>query len=133
PRRRISHGIAASIATAGMRCGDGGTRARSRWASSIAAGHLRRAIPGPDDVFQSYGLPWANASNTPFRLYKPWVHEGGIATPLIASWPAVIKKPGITHQPGHVIDVMATCLDVAGVAYPKTFQGRPILSLEGKS
>ena len=56
-------------------------------------------LPGPDDVFQSYGLAWANASNTPFRLYKHWVHEGGIATPFIAHWPAVIQKPAITQQP----------------------------------
>lgn len=89
--------------------------------------------PGPDDVFQSYGLPWANASNTPFRLYKHWVHEGGIATPMIAHWPARIKKAGITHQPGHVIDLMATCLDVAGQQYPRTFQGKDIQPVEGKS
>src|SRR5262249_7494183 len=75
--------------------------------------------PGPADVFRSYGLPWANASNTPFRLYKHWVHEGGIATPLVVHWPATIKKAGITHQPGHVIDILATCLDVAGADYPK--------------
>src|SRR5262249_13553304 len=91
------------------------------------------AMPGPDDVFQSYGLPWANASNTPFRLYKHWVHEGGIATPLIAHWPAVITKPAITHQPGHVIDLMATCLDVAGAEYPKRFKDHDITPLEGKS
>jgi arylsulfatase len=91
------------------------------------------AMPGPDDVFQSYGLPWANASNTPFRLYKHWVHEGGIATPLIACWPATIRKPGITHQVGHVIDIMATCLDVAGIDYPETFKGRTLVPLEGKS
>ena len=89
--------------------------------------------PGPDDVFQSYGLPWANASNTPFRLYKHWVHEGGIATPLIAYWPATIQKPSITHQVGHVIDIMATCIDVAGVEYPRTFKDRAITPLVGKS
>jgi arylsulfatase len=85
--------------------------------------------PGTPDSFTSYGLPWANASNTPFRLYKHWVHEGGIATPLIARWPGVIGKPGsITHQPGHLIDLMATCVDVAGAAYPA---GRT--PLEGRS
>jgi arylsulfatase len=91
------------------------------------------ALPGPDDVFQSYGLPWANASNTPFRLYKHWVHEGGIATPLIVRWPALIHKPSITHQVGDIIDIMATCLDVAGVEYPEKFKGRGILPQEGKS
>jgi len=89
---------------------------------------------GPADSFLSYGLPWANASNTPFRLYKHWVHEGGIATPLIACWPASINKPGsITSQPGHLVDFMATCLDVAGAEYPKTHNGNPITPLEGQS
>ena len=87
--------------------------------------------PGGADSFMSYGLPWANASNTPFRLYKHWVHEGGIATPFIAHWPAVIRQGNtITHQAGHIIDVMATCLEVAGAQYPKTLQITP---LEGKS
>jgi arylsulfatase len=84
-------------------------------------------------VVQSYGQSWANASNTPFRRYKHWVHEGGIAAPLIARWPAVIKKAGLTHQPGHVIDLAATCLDVAGVAYPRKYDDRELLPLEGKS
>ena len=89
---------------------------------------------GTKESFASYGLPWANASNTPFRLYKHWVHEGGIATPLVAYWPAVIKKGGaITNQTGHLIDLIATCLDVAGAEYPKTFNGRQIVPLEGKS
>jgi len=89
--------------------------------------------PGPADSFLSYGLPWANASNTPFRRYKHWVHEGGIATPLIAYWPGRIKPAQITHQPGHVIDLMATCVDVAGVTYPQTHRGQPIIPLEGRS
>ena len=90
--------------------------------------------PGPAESFTSYGRPWANASNTPFRLYKHWVHEGGIATPLIARWPAVIRQRGsITRQTGHIIDLMATCLDVAGTPYPRTYQGRAITPLEGQS
>lgn len=92
------------------------------------------APAGPADSFTSYGLPWANASNTPFRLYKHWVHEGGISSPLIARWPAVIKaRNTLSHQPGHIIDIMATCLDAAGATYPKTYQGREILPLEGRS
>jgi arylsulfatase A-like enzyme len=90
--------------------------------------------PGGVDSYMSYGLSWANASNTPFRRYKHWVHEGGIATPLIAYWPAVIKNGGsLTDQPGHIIDVMATCLHVAGLDYPKTYKGREVTPLEGKS
>jgi arylsulfatase len=92
------------------------------------------AVIGTKESFASYGLPWANASNTPFRLFKTWVHEGGIATPLVACWPAGIKRPNtITHQPGHVIDLMATCADLAGAPYPKTYKGREITPLEGKS
>ena len=90
--------------------------------------------PGGVDSYMSYGLSWANASNTPFRRYKHWVHEGGIATPLIAYWPALIKNAGsLTHQPGHIIDIMATCLEVAGVDYPATHKGRRVKPLEGKS
>ena len=92
------------------------------------------APPGPADSFTSYGLPWANASNTPFRLYKHWVHEGGISTPLIAYWPSVIRKGGgLTSQPGHLVDLMATCLDAGGTPYPKTYKGREVTPLEGKS
>lgn len=102
------------------------------------AEEINRGTPGVDPggrhSYLSYGLPWANASNTPFRLYKHWVHEGGISTPLIASWPGRIKNTGsITHQPGHLIDVMATCVDVANARYPETFNGQPITPLEGKS
>ncbi|UCH63467.1 MAG: sulfatase-like hydrolase/transferase [Fidelibacterota bacterium] len=90
--------------------------------------------PGGVDSFMSYGSSWANASNTPFRLYKHWVHEGGIATPLIACWPAGIRQQGhITHQPGHVIDLMATCRDLAGATYPETYRGKEVLPLEGRS
>jgi len=89
---------------------------------------------GPRDSYLSYGLPWANASNTPFRLYKHWLHEGGISTPLIANWPGVIKKGGgLTHQTGHLVDLMATCVDVGKAQYPSTFQGRKITPAEGKS
>ncbi len=86
--------------------------------------------PGLPDSFMSYGMPWANASNTPFRLYKRWVHEGGVATPFIAHWPSMIKqKDAVTHQVGHLIDIMPTCIDVAGAKYP----GEPIQPVEGKS
>lgn len=73
------------------------------------------ATPGPGDTFIAYGRGWANVSNTPLREYKHWVHEGGISTPLVAHWPARVTAKGeLRHQPGHLIDVMATCLDVAG-------------------
>ena len=95
-------------------------------------------MPGPETTYQSYGVPWANLSNTPFRLYKHWVHEGGIATPLIAHWPDAIKSAGeLRHQPGQLPDIMATCLEVSGATYPEEHDGlfntRAILPLEGTS
>ena len=66
--------------------------------------------------------------------HKHWVHEGGTATPLIAHCPAVIKQPGkLTHQPGHVIDIMATCCDIAQARYPARFENAEIIPIEGKS
>ena len=91
-------------------------------------------IPGPADTYVAYGKGWANASNTPFRRYKHWVHEGGISTPLIAHWPAGIQRKGEWDAtPGHLIDIMATCVDVAQAAYPASVDGHPIQPLEGTS
>ncbi len=89
---------------------------------------------GTKGSWSSYGMSWANASNTPFRLYKHWVHEGGIATPLIAHWPSAIRQKGqLTHQPGHIVDLMATCCDIGQATYPQTRNGTPVVPLEGKS
>jgi len=91
-------------------------------------------MPGPELTYQSYSLPWANVSNTPFRLYKHWVHEGGISTPLIAYWPARIAERGqMNHEPGHLIDIMATCVDVAFAQYPNLFKGKQIVPMQGIS
>jgi arylsulfatase len=91
-------------------------------------------VPGPADTYIAYGKAWANTSNTPFRLYKHWVHEGGISTPLIVHWPDRIKARGkLRHQPGHLIDIMATCVDVAGAKYPSEYKGNRIIPMEGKS
>jgi arylsulfatase len=89
--------------------------------------------PGGVDSYMSYGESWANLSNTPFRLYKHYVHEGGISTPLIVHWPAKVKDPGIRAQMGHLTDLMATCVDVAGASYPETYKGNQILPSEGRS
>ena len=90
--------------------------------------------PGGVDSYMSYGQSWANAGNTPFRLFKKYTHEGGIATPLIVRWPAVIKNKGaLTNQPGHIIDIMATCIDVADAKYPEKFRAGQITPFEGKS
>jgi arylsulfatase len=75
-------------------------------------------------------------SNTPFREYKHWVHEGGISTPLIAHWPAGIPRERnnqLEKQPGHIIDLMATCVDLAGASYPTERNGEKIKPMEGVS
>ena len=94
------------------------------------------AMAGPADSFTGVARGWANVSNTPFREFKHFAHEGGISTPLIAHWPKGIAPSlngKLDHQPGHVIDLMATCLDVASIAYPKEFGGNEIQPLEGVS
>ncbi len=101
--------------------------------SPVRRGNDKNITPGGPDTFQSYGIGWANASNTPFRLYKHWVHEGSISTPLIAHWPKGIKKRGLSHEPGHLIDIMATCADLGGATYPSTFNGNTVTPLEGRS
>ena len=93
----------------------------------------KEALPGPQTVHAGIGHLWANAATTPFRYWKAFSHEGGIATPFIAHWPAGLRARGVTHQPGHVIDVMATALEVTGADYPDTFGGNRILPLDGKS
>lgn len=93
-------------------------------------------MPGPAETYIGYGKNWANVSNTPFREYKHWVHEGGISTPLIAHWPKGInvnhhgtrtgsftrkvEEGPLCHSPTHLIDLMATCLDISKATYPNT-------------
>ncbi|EMI57087.1 arylsulfatase [Rhodopirellula sallentina SM41] len=83
----------------------------------------------------SYGQGWANASNTPFRKFKVFSHEGGISTPLIVHWPKGLKsKSGsITNTPAQLIDLMPTILDATGATYPKEFAKQMIQPLEGVS
>ncbi|NMB45721.1 MAG: arylsulfatase [Firmicutes bacterium] len=96
-------------------------------------GNTPKIKPGPDDTFMSYDLPWANASNSPFRLFKHWVHEGGISTPFIVHWPGKVRSNQIFHNPIHIVDIMATCLDVSGTVYPTEYNGKAITPLEGES
>lgn len=94
------------------------------------------ARPGGPDSHPMLGGCWANANNTPFRWWKHYVHEGGAATPLIVHWPAGIdaKHNGsFRRQPGHLIDIMPTCVELCGAAYPRQFAGHEILPLEGRS
>jgi arylsulfatase len=96
----------------------------------------RKVLPGPADTYIAYGQAWANASNTPFREYKHWVHEGGISTPLIAHWPrgiAAARRGELEWAPGHVIDILATCLDLAGAEYPAERDDEKLKPPEGVS
>ena len=93
--------------------------------------------PGPIGSPQSYvmlGMNWATLANTPFRRYKHFTHEGGIASPLIAHWPNGIsesRRGTLEKQPGHVVDLMPTFVALAGAKYPATFEGNAILPMEG--
>ncbi|MFW5710220.1 MAG: arylsulfatase [Bacteroidota bacterium] len=90
--------------------------------------------PGPVESYRSVDLPWANASNTPFRKFKNYDFEGGICTPFILYHPGFDEKAGaITPEPGHLIDLMATCIDLGKATYPGKFEGEEIQPLEGKS
>ena len=92
-------------------------------------------LGGPDS-FSSYGPGWAWLSNCMFRLFKHWTHGGGVSTPLIVHWPARIPQPErgkLRRQPGHLIDVMATCVEISGAKYPRESNGKAILPYEGKS
>lgn len=92
------------------------------------------ARAGDRDALLAYGPGWANLSNTPFRLYKRWVHEGGTATPMIAHWPRVIGTDGrIARTSSHLIDLLPTLLDIVGMEYPDEREGRPIPPVEGES
>jgi arylsulfatase len=89
-------------------------------------------MPGAPDTYIGYGRSWANVSNTPFREYKHWQH--GISSPLIAHWPTGFDRAGqFESSPAHLIDIMATCVDLAGASYPTEFAGQTTQPLEGVS
>jgi arylsulfatase A-like enzyme len=112
----------------------GGAPERTRGGEPVLFGENPDRQPGPENTYQSYGTGWANLSNTPFRLYKHWVHEGGIATPFIVHWPAGLQEQGgLRHTPAQLTDVMSTLLDVTGAAYPEVYNGREIPPCEGRS
>lgn len=95
---------------------------------------MREALAGPPESYSAYGPSWANVSNTPFREYKHYVHEGGIASPLVVHWPNNILASGdLREQPSHLIDIMATCIEVSGSKYPSEYNGNVITPIEGLS
>lgn len=93
-------------------------------------------MPGGPDTYVAYGRGWASVSVTPFREFKHWTHEGGISTPLIVHWPQGIPAPQrgrLERQPGQLMDILATCLDVAHAPYPTQRHGHAIVPHEGTS
>lgn len=94
----------------------------------------KKTMPGPQTTFASIGERWANVANTPYRYAKMESYEGGVRTPMIAYWPEGIKnKGGISPQTGHVMDLMATFIELAGAKYPSEYNGNRILPVQGKS
>ena len=109
-------------------------KAHTRAGEPVHFGNDPDRMPGAENTYQSYGTAWANLSNTPFRLYKHWIHEGGISTPLIVHWPdGIADKGALRHAPGYLPDIMATILDLTGTEYPATFEGNAVDPLEGSS
>ena len=107
----------------------------TRSGDTVFTGNQNRGMmPGPANTYQSYGRNWANASNTPFRLYKHYVHEGGISSPLIVHWPKGFDyKNEWRNQPSHLVDIMATCVELGEATYPETFNGSTIHPMQGVS
>ena len=95
--------------------------------------HTPEELPGSVDTYTTVDAPWANASNTPFRKYKAFDHEGGISTPFIAYWPRVIEPGAINHNVAHIVDVLPTLADVAGAEYPTHFNDSEIHPSDGIS
>ena len=90
--------------------------------------------PWDPKSYWTYDVGWAHVGNTPFRWYKQNQHEGGITSPMIVSGPGLRAKPGsVTDQPAHLIDLMATCIDVSKADYPTAYAGRAITPLQGRT
>jgi arylsulfatase len=94
----------------------------------IAVGNEPSIVPGAEDSYASYGVPWANLSNTPLRRYKRWVHEGGISTPLIVSWPqGGLVEGAVVEAPAQLVDVVPTLLEAADLPGAPAPEGRSLL------
>ncbi len=107
---------------------------QSRDGKPVRVGNTPDIVPGAEDTYASYGRAWANLSNTPFRFYKRWVHEGGISTPLIVHWPAAKLESGaIVEQPFQLVDLVPTVMEVTEAPYPPKSIAHKVAPLEGRS
>ena len=105
-------------------------------AESGPDGRFNGDPPGGPNSNLYLGMNWAALTTTPFRRFKHFTHEGGIATPLIASWPRGLpqtRRNALIHEPAHVIDLMATVVDLTGASYPRARNGQTIQPMEGVS
>ncbi len=91
------------------------------------------ALTGTPHSYRGYGYSWANVSNTPFRWYKHWTHEGGTSTPFIAWYPKMIEAGGLDKQVAHITDIMPTIAEITGATYPREYKGNTITPTEGVS
>jgi arylsulfatase len=109
-------------------------RLKPRNGADLKVGNEPSIIPGPEDTYASYGRAWANLSNTPFRLYKRWTHEGGIATPLIVHWPrGGLHKGAVVRAPFQLTDMLPTILEAAQVQFRADDSEREVPEFEGCS
>jgi arylsulfatase len=107
---------------------DDAMRDGTRAGRPLAIGNRPDITPGPEDTYASYGVPWANLSNAPLRRYKRWVHEGGIATPMIVSWPAGgLASGSVLHHPSQLVDIVPTIRQSVGLEPVEAQEGRSIL------
>jgi arylsulfatase len=90
---------------------------------------------GQESMWATIGPFWATVANTPLRYWKAEMYEGGICTPMVVHWPRGLetKAGAVTHEVGHAMDVMATCIELAGATYPRAFAGNSITPVEGRS
>ena len=109
-------------------------RLHTRDGREVRIGNEPSIVPGAEDTYASYGRAWANLSNTPFRYYKRWVHEGGIATPFIVLWPGgQLRSGSVVKTAFQLTDVLPTILEATGASYPTQHNGQEIVPYEGRS
>ncbi|MDP6445846.1 MAG: arylsulfatase [Pirellulaceae bacterium] len=102
---------------------------KTRDGRQVRPGNLPEIMPGPEDTYQSYGYGWANASNTPYRYFKQFDHEGGIRTSMVAHWPQGIKRKGaLVRGVTHLVDIMPTVLEIT-----KTPAANQSIEMDGES
>ncbi|MCF0176060.1 MAG: arylsulfatase [Bacteroidales bacterium] len=119
-----------------MKPGDNDRPSLTREGEAMVYPKNKEKLPGPETTYAALGARWANVANTPFRFWKAKSYEGGICTPMIAHWPKGMKKGSagsVTTEQGHVMDIMATCVELAGATYPETFKGHSVIPMEGLS